>query len=147
MSSNEKIIQKALKIMEASFKEGTEKLNASRRVKDYARLQIANEPEEVMCVLFLDNQYRLLAFERMFRGSINEANVYARPIMRKVFEYNAAKIILAHNHPSGSVTPSDADIILTKSLKNLFAQIDCPVVDHIIVTAKECLSLDEEGLM
>ena len=141
------IIKKALKIMESEFKESTEKFSSSALVKDYCRLQQGNEPEEVFSIMFLDTHLRLLSFDKLFRGSVSEATISFRAIARKVFEYNAAKIIICHNHPSGCVTPSDADIAITKKLHDFLIQIDCKVIDHIIVSAVSSISMVEKDLI
>lgn len=141
------IIEKALQVMEAQLKRTPgETLKQSERVKDFCRLQLAGELDEVFSVLFLDTQLRLLSFEKMFRGTVNQAQAFARPILRRAFELNAARMILAHNHPSGRLTPSDADIEITQQFNRLFKALDCPIVDHIIVTAESALSFVERGI-
>lgn len=142
-----KAIQKALKIMEAEFKgaESEESYTTSQKVKDYCRLQLGNELDEVFAVMFMDSRNRLLTFEKLFRGTVNEANVFLRPIVRRVLETNASKVILTHNHPSGDCTPSASDIAITKTFADFLVQINCQVLDHIIVSAKGTLSLIEEG--
>lgn len=141
------VISRALRVMEREFKEPGEKLNCSELSKNYCRLQLGAEKEEVFGVIFLDAQNRMIAFEKMFRGTINESPVFARPIVRKIMEHNAAKVILCHNHPSGVSVPSKSDIDTTLYLKKAFDYIDCKVVDHIIVTAKEARSLAEEAFI
>jgi DNA repair protein RadC len=79
-------------------------LNASPEVKNYLRLQLAMEANEVFGVIFLNQQHRILAFEKLFQGTINEASVYPRVIVQRALHHNAASLILAHNHPSGDVT-------------------------------------------
>lgn len=143
----ETIINKALKIMETQFIERGEKYSSSRLTKDYCRLQIGAEKEEVFCVLFMDAQFRMLSFDKLFRGNATESNVYPRAIARRVFELNAVKMIFTHNHPSGEVKPSEADIKLTKSLSALFKELDCEVVDHIIVSGIDSYSMAEMGVM
>jgi len=139
------VIQKALKVMETEFKKGEGKYNRSRLMKDYLRLQLGSEKEEVFGVAFLNTQFELLGFEKLFRGSVTEASVPPRAIIRKVFEYNASRIVLAHNHPSGKARPSDADIELTKKFKPLFDLIDCPIIDHVIVSALDVYAMADHG--
>lgn len=141
------IIQQALKVMESEFIERGDKINHSALVKDYCRLQLGSEKEEVFAVLYMDSNLRMLSFDKLFRGSIAESSVPPRAIARRLFELNASKMILVHNHPSGIVKPSDADIDITKNLSDLFAQLDCKVVDHIIVSEVDALSMAEKGLM
>lgn len=109
------------------------------RLKDY--------PHEVFACLFLDNRHRVICFEELFHGTLNEANVYPREIVKRCLAHNAAKIILAHNHPSGDAIPSRADEEVTTLLKNALAMIDVTILDHIIVGNKESFSFAEVGLV
>jgi DNA repair protein RadC len=137
------IIKKALKIMESEAQKTHDKFGNSDFSKDYFRLLLGNEKEEVFAVAFLNNQHKLIACEKMFRGTIDEAAVYPRAIVRKVIELNASKVILSHNHPSGCVNPSRADEEITYKLRDILSVIDCKVLDHIIVSATETYSFAE----
>jgi len=139
------IIQEAILFMENQYKLEPVKFNGSNPCKDYLRLQLAEEKEEVFAAMFLTNQFQLLGFEKLFRGSITEASIYPRPIIRKIFEYNAAKIVIAHNHPSGECKPSNNDNLITERLYKLFKEIDCTLVDHIIVSPVETFSYAEKN--
>jgi len=141
------IIQKALKVMEASFVSGTDKYNTSGLVMDYCRLQLGLEKDEVFAVLFMDSHYRMLGFERMFTGTVNQSNVFLRPIVRRMLDLNASKMILVHNHPSGITKPSDSDIQITKHFKTICDALDCQIVDHIIVSAVDVLSMASGGFI
>lgn len=142
---SEKIIKKALKVMEESFKEGTDKLNSATLTMDYCRLQLANEKDEVFSIIFLDNHLRMLGFDKMFRGTVNQSSVHLRPIVRKALELNAAKIIFAHNHPSGIVKPSESDLQITRKFKKVLDALDCKLVDHVIVSPIAAYSMRERG--
>jgi DNA repair protein RadC len=83
----------------------------------------------------------------MFHGTINEAAVYPREILHRALTLNAAKIILAHNHPSGHAKPSEADKVVTKIIKDALALIDIAVVDHIIIGNSENFSFADRGLL
>jgi DNA repair protein RadC len=108
---------------------------------------LANRPYEVFACLFLDTQNRVLQFEELFRGTLDGASVYPREVVRRVLELNAASIILSHNHPSGALTPSQADRQLTERLKQALGLIDVRVLDHFIVTRHGTLSFAERGLL
>jgi DNA repair protein RadC len=136
-----------LHCLEARLRYGAEELNSSHNVSDYLRLQLSKEPSEVFAVLFLDNHHRLLKFEKLFYGSINEAQVYPRTIVQKALEHNAAKVIVAHNHPSGNVFPSNSDIDLTKRLQKILEIVDVVLVDHFIVSSQNSYSCVEHGLL
>lgn len=145
---SEKLISRALRCLEDRLKYLTgETLNHSRHVRDYLRLKLAEEKNEVFSVLFLDNQHRLLAFEKMFFGTINESVVYPRTIIQKALEHNAAAIIAAHNHPSGNKNPSRADKEITSKLKTVMDAIDIKLLDHIIITSVDTYSFAEGGLL
>jgi DNA repair protein RadC len=102
---------------------------------------------EVFACLFLDNRHRVIAFEELFRGTIDGASVHPREVLRRVLQHNAAAVILAHNHPSGVCEPSRADIQLTRRLVDALALIDVRVLDHFIIGDGKGVSLAERGLI
>ncbi|WKB52282.1 RadC family protein [Eleftheria terrae] len=119
----------------------------AEQVKHYLRLQLAARPHEVFAVLFLDAQHRLLALEELFRGTLTEASVYPREVVKRALAHNAAAVILSHNHPSGIAEPSKADEYLTRSLSSALALIDVKVLDHIVVGHGQAVSFSERGLL
>jgi DNA repair protein RadC len=118
---------------------------------DYTRkfllAQLRDRPYEVFCGLFLDNRHRLLAFEEIFRGTIDGASVYPREIVRLTLLHNAASVIVAHNHPSGVAQPSQADEGVTRRVRQALALIDVRLLDHLIVGDGKCYSFSEHGLL
>lgn len=116
-------------------------------VKHYLQLQLAARPHEVFAVLFLDAQNRLLALEELFRGTLTQTSVYPREVVLRALHHQAASVVLAHNHPSGSVEPSRADEALTQTLKAALALVDVRVLDHVIVGTGQALSMAERGLL
>jgi DNA repair protein RadC len=147
-SDEDDLISSALRCLEARLKYMLDTpLQSSTNVRNYLQLQLAPEKSEMFSVLFMDSHFRLLAFDKMFRGSIHEAVVYPRCVLQKALEYNAARIIIAHNHPSGALRPSDADIKLTNDLVNILKVVDIKLVDHIIVGAQGTYSFAESGLL
>ncbi len=116
-------------------------------VKHYVCLQLGAEPAEHFAVLFLDSRLRAIAFERMFAGALMQTSVHPREVVRAALHHHAASVVLAHNHPSGSVQPSRADEALTQQLKAALALVDVRVLDHIIVAGGEALSMAERGLV
>jgi len=97
--------------------------------------------------MFLNNQNQLITFEKLFRGTVDHTNVHPRVILRRALELNSAALILVHNHPSGSTTPSPSDISITKTLTNLLSEIDVKVLDHLIVTTSTVVSMGDLGIM
>jgi DNA repair protein RadC len=116
-------------------------------VKQYLQLQLAHKNHEVFAVLFLDSQNRMLAMEELFRGTLSQTSVYPREVVMRALHHQATAVVLSHNHPSGSVRPSRADEHLTQTLKASLALVDVRVLDHIIVSQGQTLSMAEQGLM
>jgi DNA repair protein RadC len=116
-------------------------------VKHYLQLRLSAKPHEVFAVLFLDVQNRLIALEEMFQGTLTQTSVYPREVVLRALHHQASAVVLAHNHPSGTVQPSRADEMLTQTLKTTLALIDVRVLDHIIVAPGEALSMAERGLL
>ncbi len=104
-------------------------------------------PYEVFACLFLDNRHRVIEFEELFRGTIDGASVHPREVVRQALHYNAAAIILAHNHPSGVAEPSRADIQLTRRLVEALSLLDIRVIDHVVIGDGEGVSFAERGLL
>ena len=120
---------------------------APEAVKRYLQLHLAGRPHEVFAALFLDSQHRLIALEELFRGTLNQTSVYPREVVQRALHHHAAAVVLAHNHPSGSVEPSRADEALTQTLKAALALVDVRVLDHVIVGPGQALSMAERGLV
>ncbi len=116
-------------------------------VKHYLQLHLAAKAHEVFAVLFLDVQHRLLAMEELFRGTLAQTSVYPREVVLRALHHRASAVVLAHNHPSGTVQPSRADEALTQTLKAALALVDVRVLDHVIVGAGAALSMAERGLL
>ncbi|NRF70141.1 DNA repair protein RadC [Aquincola sp. S2] len=116
-------------------------------VKDFVRLKLAGLTQEVFAVLFLDSQHRLLQWDEMFRGTLNQTSVYPREVVKRALALNAGAAILAHNHPSGLAEPSRADEFLTQTLKNALQLIDVRVLDHLVVGQGAVVSIAERGLL
>ena len=125
----------------------TEVMHSPTVVKQYLQLELAQLKHEVFAVLFLDARNRLLSYQPMFRGSLSQAMVYPREVAKTALTLGANGVVLAHNHPSGSVRPSQADIELTKTMQEALGVIDVTVRDHIIVAQGKYLSMAEEGLI
>lgn len=116
-------------------------------VKHYLQLHLAGKPHEVFAVVFLDAQNRLIALEELFRGTLTQTSVYPREVALRALHHQASCVVLAHNHPSGTVQPSRADEALTQTLKSALALLDVRVLDHIIVAPGQALSMAEQGLV
>ena len=102
-------------------------------------------PYEVFGTLLLDNRHKLIAFDELFRGTIDGAAVYPREVIKHAITHNAAAVILVHNHPSGDPEPSDADKRLTRRLKEALGLVDVRVLDHVVVGYDGYTSFAERG--
>ncbi len=109
--------------------------------------RLSGYPFEVFACLFLDSRHRMIAFEELFRGSINGAGVHVREVVRRCLAHNAAGAIFAHNHPSGVAEPSQADQEITTELKRALKLIDVRVLDHFIVGSTGAVSLAQHGMV
>ncbi|KAB2966583.1 MAG: hypothetical protein F9K15_16405 [Zoogloea sp.] len=117
-------------------------------VRDLLRLRLAGLDHEVFVVLLLDAQNGLIDCVELFHGTLNQTAVYPREVVKLALERRAAAVIFAHNHPSGSVEPSQADEALTRVLKQALALVDVRVLDHFIVAnTASPLSFAERGLL
>ena len=122
-------------------------LNSTQDTKDFLQAQLRDRQHEVFCALFLDNRHRVLAFEEMFRGTLNGTAVYPREIVKRALKHNAAAVILVHNHPSGVAEPSAADETLTQRLREALTLVDVRLLDHLVVGDGEMVSFSEQGLL
>lgn len=117
-------------------------------VRNWLRLRIGALPHEVFWLLMVDARNRLIKAAELFRGTLTQTSVYPREVVKLALAHNAAAVILAHNHPSGAREPSQADELLTRSLKQALELVDIRVLDHFVVTAHaEPFSFAERGLL
>jgi DNA repair protein RadC len=114
-------------------------------VKQFLQLQLGQQQREVFGVLFLDGQNRLLRFEEMFSGTLNQTSVYPREVVKLALLLGACAVIFSHNHPSGEVRPSSADEKLTQTLRTALALVDIRVLDHVIVGPGQSWSMAEHS--
>lgn len=115
------------------------------KVMDYLAIQMRDNDREVFVVMLLDTRNRLIELLELFFGTINSASVHPREVAKVALNKNAAAVIVAHNHPSGSAEPSRADILITKRLKSALEMIDVKLLDHFVIGKGEIVSLAERG--
>ena len=144
--TEDQTIQRALKILGARI-QSTDVLSSPGAVRDYLRLLLTGKEHEVFVCVFLDAQNHVIACDEMFRGTLTQTSVYPREIVKTSLSYNAAAVILCHNHPSGVSEPSAADRSLTRALTDALALVDVRVLDHFIVSAGDGMSFAERGLL
>lgn len=139
------IVDLAVKILENQLREPGILLGCPDAVRKLLRLHIEALEYEAFVVLFLDNKNTLIKFEVMFRGTINAAMVYPREVAKRALELNSSGLVIAHNHPSGVSEPSQADIGITKRLKEVLGLLDITLLDHFVVGKGEMTSFAERG--
>jgi DNA repair protein RadC len=115
--------------------------------REFLRANLRDRPHEVFCCLFLDNRHRVLAFDELFRGTIDAAAVYPREIVKQALRRNAAAVILAHNHPSGVAEPSQSDQLITRRIRDALDLVDVRLLDHFVVGDQDCISLASRGMI
>lgn len=145
LASDEEVLNAARSAINRRFRRGRA-LTSPTDSQEFLRVRIAHLEHEVFAVLWLDNRHRIIAFEELFRGTIDGSSVHSREVVKSALGHNAAACIMAHNHPSGISEPSRADLNITQRLKDSLALVDVRVLDHIIV-GETCTSLAERGLV
>jgi DNA repair protein RadC len=141
------VVYEALSILESRIRRSGECLCSPEQVRTFLKLQIGGLGHEVFSVLWLDTKHGLIAYEELFSGTLSQASVYPREVVKRALHWNAGAAIFAHNHPSGSAEPSDADKVLTRKLKEALGLVDVQVLDHFVVTYDKQTSLAERGLL
>lgn len=146
------LINKTLKMMEsvmedsALYAEGERFFNSIEETRTYCRLKIGFEEREMFMVLYLNNRHKLISADIIFKGTINACQASPREVIKAALKYNAAAIILAHNHPSGDTSPSKEDIAITKKIQQVSQLLDIRLLDHIIVSPEDTLSFVAKGI-
>lgn len=147
MTTGERLlIEQARKLLSATVRRGRT-LTSPDEVRDFLLFTLALREQEVFGVLLLDNRNRVLLWRELFYGTLNQTAVYPREVVKLALQHNTAAVILVHNHPSGHPEASDADIALTRQLKQAMALIDVRIPDHFIVAGDHTVSMAERGLL
>ena len=141
------IVQQAIVLLERRVFKAGPRLERPAAVRDYLRLKLVAEPNEIFVVVFMNSMHDVLAVEPMFHGTINATSVYPRVLLQRALQLNAAAVIFAHQHPSGTTEPSNADRVLTEQLKTALALIDVRVLDHFVIGQGAPYSFAESGLL
>ncbi len=140
------VLEMARRHLEEPLRRG-DALGSPEDTRQFLRARLRDYPHEVFACLFLDNRHRVIAFEELFRGTIDSASVHPREVVKQALAHNAAALILAHNHPSGVGEPSQADERITRRLRDALALVDIRLLDHFVVGDGEPVSLAERGLI
>jgi len=141
-------VERAAKLLEESAVYRVEAMNSPVAVRAYLKLKLGALEHEEFHAIWLDAQNRIIAFDRLFSGTLTQASVYPREVVKAAMWHNAAACIIAHNHPSGIPEPSRADEMLTRTLKEVLSMVDVKILDHFIVAGNNNpLSFAERGLI
>lgn len=122
-------------------------ISSPQTVIDFARMKLAGLPEEAFMVIYVNIKNHVITHEIMIRGTVDQAAVYPRNVLKNTLHNNASGLVLVHNHPSGVCDPSFDDIRLTDAIKSATATIDVKIIDHIIVGKGGYFSFVENGLL
>jgi len=122
-------------------------IGSPRDSRNFLLARLRDRPHEVFCCLFLDNRHRVLAFDELFRGTIDNTTVYPREVVKQALRRNAAAVILAHNHPSGVAEPSHADQLITRRIRDALDLVDVRLLDHFVIGDGACTSLASRGML
>ncbi|MCP5206311.1 MAG: DNA repair protein RadC [Hahellaceae bacterium] len=139
------LIQTAVEQIRASFSTNPT-LSSSSEAADHIQALIGHLEHEVFYAIWLNSQHQIINHGELFNGTIDSSSVYPREVVKAGLGINAAAVIFAHNHPSGSAEPSQADIKITKRLKDSLELIDIRVLDHFII-GSSVTSMAERGLL
>lgn len=145
--SDDQVIEAALRVLDSRLRTNGDVMSSPDATKQYLRLRLQQLEHEVFAVLFLDNRHRVINYAELFRGTIDGASVHPREVVKEALACNAAAVVFAHNHPSGVPEPSQADLHLTRRLKEACGIVDIRVLDHIIIGGAESVSFAERGLI
>ena len=126
-------------------KQITSSEQASRVCKELYSLEYL--PYEKLIMLTLDNRHNVVGCFEVSRGTIDEASVYPREIVTRALLTNGKAVILAHNHPGGSTSPSMEDINITSKIKDILDMLDIKLLDHIIVAKDLTYSMADDGIL
>ena len=144
LPNEQRVIRRALRLLEKYQRQPSESFTSTSFTKTWLQLQMAHQEREVFIVMYLDNQHCLLEQETLFAGTISHTEVHPREVVKAALRHNAAAVILAHNHPSGTTDISPADRHITQRLVKALALVDVQVLDHIVV-GSEVVSFAEQG--
>ena len=145
-ATSEEIIARAQTLISRRFRKGAQLLTSPELTKAFLKLHLGSLDYEIFGLLHLDSRKRLIAAEDLFRGTLDGASVYTREVVQSALIHRAASVILYHNHPSGVPDPSEADIAITRRLRQALALFDVKVVDHLVI-AETIFSFSEAGML
>ena len=151
MGESSYVLMKLFKdIQKYIFKEDRlmgKKISSTKELIEYLNYEMSNLEVEVFKIIFLNTQNVLINEKTIFVGTIDKSYIYPRELLKEIFEHNAKSVIFVHNHPSGNLNPSKADISFTNSMRSIFKELEINILDHIIIGKGGYFSFLEENLI
>lgn len=145
-ANEQRVIRRALRIVEKYQRKPGEAFTSTSFTKTWLQLYMAHQEREVFIVMYLDNQHCMLGRETLFTGTLSHTEVHPREVVKSALKHNAAAVILAHNHPSGTTEISQQDKHITQRVMKALALVEVRVLDHLVV-GSEVVSFAECGLL
>ncbi|MCC8373969.1 MULTISPECIES: RadC family protein [Photorhabdus] len=144
--NEQRVIHRALRLLEKYQRQPSESFTSTSVTKTWLQLRMAHLEREVFIVMYLDNQHCLLERETLFTGTLSHTEVHPREVVKSALKHNAAAVILAYNHPSGTTEISQQDKNITQRIVKALALVEVRVLDHLVV-GNETISFAELGLL
>jgi DNA repair protein RadC len=136
-----------LRVVQKDKIKGKPLLDTTEKAGEYIKNLFCGYNHEVFYAVFLNTRSKVISYEKICEGTINELPVYPRNIVQAALRNNAYAVILAHNHPGGTLAPSGADVDLTRVITKALNSIEIKLRDHIIIAGEKFSSFMEMGLL
>lgn len=143
-ANEQRIIRRAMRLLEKYQRQPSESFTSTSLTKTWLQLKMTHLEREIFIVMYLDNQHCLLEYDTLFTGTLSHTEVHPREVVKLALKYNAAAVILAHNHPSGTTEISQQDKHVTQRIVKALALVEVRVLDHLVV-GNEVVSFAECG--
>ncbi|WP_404273769.1 DNA repair protein RadC [Yersinia intermedia] len=144
LPNEQRVIRRALRLLDKYQRQPRESFTSTSFTKTWLQLQMTHQEREIFMVMYLDNQHCLLERETLFTGTLSHAEVHPREVVKSALRHNAAAVILAHNHPSGTTEISQQDKHITQRIVKALALVEVRVLDHLVI-GNEVVSFAELG--
>lgn len=138
------VIEQAMAILDKRMRRGPI-FTDPKTVGNYLKLQLQGHEREHFAAMFLNTRHNLLAYEVLFTGSLDCAEVHPREIVKQALRHNASAVVIAHNHPSGDPTPSAADRAITLRIRDALRMVDIRLLDHFVIGVGDPYSMASKG--
>ena len=145
-NQEQQVINAALSVIQSKLSQENG-LALPVEMQNYLRIRLACDKDEWLCAMFMNNQYRMISFQRLFRGPVSVSSIMLRVIARKALELNAGAVVLCQNHTEGDVVPRDEDREISAKVRDALAMFGIQLLDHIFVSRKDSYSLAEYELL